>query len=39
MLVGGLEVLQAASVVVGLPVLFILGMMITGLMRQIKADS
>jgi BCCT family betaine/carnitine transporter len=36
MYLGGLEVLQAASVVVGLPLLGVMAMMIWSLMRQLK---
>jgi BCCT family betaine/carnitine transporter len=39
MFAGGLEVLQAASVVVGLPVLFIMGIMVLSMMRQMKEDA
>jgi len=36
---GGLQVLQAASVVVGLPLVGVIGMMIVSFMRHLKADQ
>ena len=39
MYLGGLKVLQAASVVVGLPLVAVMGMMVFSLMRQLKQGS
>ena len=39
MYLGGLKVLQAASVVVGLPLVLVMGMMIVSFMRHLRAAS
>ena len=39
MYLGGLQVLQAASVVVGLPLIGVMGAMVVSLMRHLKRDQ